>query len=83
VNDAFISYAALGLAFVGFIVQQIRATKTASSDRVKDLEDNIKECGDQIRQLKVDLTASRAEVERLEGENLRLMRKLLANGSRP
>jgi TolA-binding protein len=80
VISTWIALGALALSFVGFIVQQIRAQKSASSQRVKDLEEESERNSRRIDGLENDLRASRARVNELEDENLRLLRKLFTNG---
>lgn len=72
-SSTLISILALALAFVGFVAQQLRAQKTASTDYVKGLETRIDSLEDNLK-------GANARVVELEGENLRLMRRLLANG---
>ena len=72
-TGTWIALAALVVALATFIATQLRAQKSARADDVRGLEARV-------GKLEGELFVAHARIVELEDENLRLMRKLLANG---
>jgi hypothetical protein len=73
VIGTWIAIGALFLSFLAFVASQLTTHRSASAAYVKGLEARIEALED-------DLTTANKRVVELEGENLRLMRRLMANG---
>jgi hypothetical protein len=83
VTGTVIAVAALVLALVSFIAQQYRAGTTAKSSKVVELETRIDGLEDDLRNSRKEVELKAQRIVELENENFRLMRKLLANGTKP
>jgi len=75
-----LAVAAMFVALLSFIGTELATHRTASSEYVDQLEARVKKLEDDLAAKNTELAQKALRVIELEGENLRLMVRLLANG---